>query len=244
MSCSQYVNPLSGIETARCTGHCCQAFPLPNYARLRVNPRRFLQGEQILDMLRPLPRVDARSMFTCARLQENGDCGIYETRPRMCTDFPYGRPCDVQGCTRRTTGGIVDRKLTLYFGCIRDKGHFLWRLDGRSTLRPKDVVVVFPWTIAHLDGGLLENGKVPDVYNGRVYRTQAKDMDPETKEVFGAWHAFYWWDRSLDSRAKSNSGFYVRGFQLDQHQEAFEHAKAQWSEVIERQKHPLVLAKP
>lgn len=39
--------------------------------------------------------------YTCAHLQDNGDCGTYEYRPKMCRDYPYGNPCQWAnyGCT-------------------------------------------------------------------------------------------------------------------------------------------------
>lgn len=37
--------------------------------------------------------------YTCVHLQQNGDCGIYDIRPTMCRDYPYGLPCRYPGCT-------------------------------------------------------------------------------------------------------------------------------------------------
>lgn len=37
--------------------------------------------------------------YTCVHLQPNGDCGIYDIRPAMCRDYPYGLPCRYLGCT-------------------------------------------------------------------------------------------------------------------------------------------------
>lgn len=55
------------------------------------------------------------------------------------------------------------------------------------------------------------------------------------------WIAFYWWDRSVDKRYGSNSGFYVTGFDWVDKQAAFEYACSMWPEVVSRQKVPLVL---
>lgn len=33
-------------------------------------------------------------VYTCRHLQLNGDCGIYEDRPAMCRDYPYGQVCE------------------------------------------------------------------------------------------------------------------------------------------------------
>lgn len=42
---------------------------------------------------------EAHHFYTCRHLLPNGDCGTYETRPRMCKEFPYGRECEYPGCT-------------------------------------------------------------------------------------------------------------------------------------------------
>ena len=122
----------------------------------------------------------------------------------------------------------TDEKLALYFG-YGDGGHFVRGLS-RMSLDPQRDCPGFPWTISHLDGGLLTNGKVLDKPDGRVHWTNGGNP---------LWFAFFWWDRSGDSRPASNSGFYVRGFA--DAQQAFDFAKEKWPEVITRQKHVLVL---
>lgn len=37
--------------------------------------------------------------YRCKNVLPNGDCGIYETRPGMCSGFPYGRDCQYAACT-------------------------------------------------------------------------------------------------------------------------------------------------
>jgi Fe-S-cluster containining protein len=37
--------------------------------------------------------------YDCRHLQPNGDCRIYDNRPRMCRTYPNGKPCARQGCT-------------------------------------------------------------------------------------------------------------------------------------------------
>jgi Fe-S-cluster containining protein len=39
--------------------------------------------------------------YTCKNLSPAGDCVVYESRPTMCRDYPYGNPCDHAGtgCT-------------------------------------------------------------------------------------------------------------------------------------------------
>lgn len=125
-------------------------------------------------------------------------------------------------------------KLALYFGCWEGPGHFLWNSGGRHiwTEKLKD----FPWGDGLMDGGLLHNGKIPDVPDGRVHWTAggAKSF----------WYAFYWWDRSVDGRGACNSGFYVRGFGWPETKAAFDYACEQFPHIIKRQKYPLVLQRP
>lgn len=124
-------------------------------------------------------------------------------------------------------------KLALYFGCADQSGHFLHGLPRRgSTLNPGEETDM-PWTIGHLDTGLLANGKVPDEVTGRVYWTCGG--------VKSYWYAFFWWDRSGDKRGASNSGFYVRGFERNQVEAAFAFACSKWPKIVERQKKPLYL---
>lgn len=67
----------------------------------------------LADMLLPLgTEIDGdgttRFYFTCRHLdQGSGDCKIYELRPRMCRDYPYGKACIVEGCTAPNRG-VVD----------------------------------------------------------------------------------------------------------------------------------------
>jgi len=127
-------------------------------------------------------------------------------------------------------------KRALYFGCTGpgSGGHFL-RSDGPeyATLEPKKTYPGFPWDGRHLDGLLLKNGKVRAAPDGRVYWTCGGKPD--------LWFAFYWWDRSGDSRPASNSGFYVRGFAFEEVEEAFAYACSVWPQIVDRQKHPLKL---
>lgn len=117
-----------------------------------------------------------------------------------------------------------------YFGCGREKGHYVFS-HGNLSLGRCEVPPNCPWTLGHMDGGLLKNGRVPDVPDGRVYFTVAKND----------WHAFFWWDRSVDQRGASNSGFYVQGYTFRQYRPAFEHACSIYPEVVARQRHPLLL---
>lgn len=129
---------------------------------------------------------------------------------------------------------MQEKRLALYFG-YGSGGHFLRGLR-RSSLDPQTDCPGFPWGPQHLDSGLLVNGNIPDQPDGRVWWTcgyHGSDHDDDL------WHAFYWWDRSGDSRPASNSGFYVRGFTLAERPEAFLFACNAWPEVVARQHYPL-----
>ena len=78
--------------------------------------------------------------------------------------------------------------LALYFGCIREPGHYLH--DKQSRWVQPDAVEC-PWDLGLMDGGLLNNRRVSAAPDGRVHW------------VCGGrplWHAFVWWDRSVDRR--------------------------------------------
>lgn len=93
--------------TERCTGHCCRCFPvsstLDHLRSIAANPGNASAAEaaQIADMLIPLgQREDGREMYTCRHHDaETGDCRIYDDRPRMCRDYPYGKSFEHSECT-------------------------------------------------------------------------------------------------------------------------------------------------
>lgn len=119
-----------------------------------------------------------------------------------------------------------------YFGYVSQSGgHFLRRPDMRVIYEPADVPT-FPWSIGLLDTGLLKNGKRPDVIDGKVFWTLGGRP---------LWFAFFWWDRSGDQRGNSNSGFYVRGFEIGQEAEAFAYACQTFPKIVARQRVPLAL---
>lgn len=102
------------IELARCTGHCCRGFNVPvieaygglDKFRAAWADEADSEARIIADMLTPLPKatIDDPQTYDCKHHKAaTGDCGIYATRPRMCSAFPYdGQPCEKPGCTRRT----------------------------------------------------------------------------------------------------------------------------------------------
>lgn len=129
--------------------------------------------------------------------------------------------------------GRQQGRLALFFGAD-PMGHYLHHPNGRK-LWESDRPQGFPWTDGLMDGGLLKNGKRPDVYDGKVYWTCGGTA---------FWYAFFWWDRSGDSRGASNSGFYVRGFGWPEAEAAFAYASEVFPHIVKRQKHPLILQEP
>jgi Fe-S-cluster containining protein len=115
--------------SSRCSGDCCKAFVLGNgqvnIKVLKDNIEHIKSGKKgqdkngyghiqdvkvLASMLVSLgkftkhPLTGAKysipkELFTCKHLQDNGDCGIYESRPNMCRDYPHGKPCEYPGCT-------------------------------------------------------------------------------------------------------------------------------------------------
>lgn len=131
--------------------------------------------------------------------------------------------------------GREQGKLALYFGCLDRIGHYLHLPNGQTVWNRDKRVGDIPWNDGLMDAGLLKNGKRPDRYDGKVYWTCGG---------LSFWYAFYWWDRSVDKRGASNSGFYVRGFGWPEAQEAFDYACATFPTVVARQAHSLTLQEP
>lgn len=56
--------------------------------------------EIIAPMLTHIETVDGRAYYSCNNFDtETRDCLIYETRPDMCSNYPYGRGCTQPECT-------------------------------------------------------------------------------------------------------------------------------------------------
>ncbi len=130
---------------------------------------------------------------------------------------------------------MSDEKIALYFGCWGQSGHYLWLPNERKIYRAQRDIPGFLWDEALLDTGLLKNGNHRDIVDGKVFWTLGgKNLDC-------LWHAFFWWDRSGDARANSNSGFYTYGFSHRAEVEAFAYACAQFPAIVKRQGVPLEL---
>lgn len=96
--------------TRTCPGHCCVAFYLPvPHGRAEEIRDELRDGEVIADMVVPLSLAEANErlerfgadreygpeseghVYTCRHFDdETRLCTIYEQRPEMCRDYPYG----------------------------------------------------------------------------------------------------------------------------------------------------------
>jgi Fe-S-cluster containining protein len=101
-----------------CPGHCCVAFYLPTpHDRVAEIADDMRDGEVIADMVIPLSLSQANErlerfgaereygpdseghVYTCRHFDDRTRlCTIYERRPEMCRDFPYGHEggCEYQ----------------------------------------------------------------------------------------------------------------------------------------------------
>jgi len=100
----------------RCTGHCCRDFHVGahSYDELRrayvarkLGRSDFERDDgtrmpHLADILTLFPMLIPNAEdrhYHCAHIRPDGDCAIYESRPQMCRDYPYGRRCTFAGCT-------------------------------------------------------------------------------------------------------------------------------------------------
>lgn len=87
-------------SSAVCTGECCGSFTLKRNAAEKFATvwREHRDAAVIADMvsyLRP-SEEDNHEEYTCKHFKD-GRCSIYETRPKMCRDFPYSGICGICG---------------------------------------------------------------------------------------------------------------------------------------------------
>lgn len=112
---------------ARCTGHCCEHFTMPQsperlwemYEEWHKQQRgdRLLPYDNDIHMIAPMvihlgevthDPIDGQPYlggkvkhnYTCKHFDKTTrNCGIYEHRPKMCRDYPDGYTCRYEGCT-------------------------------------------------------------------------------------------------------------------------------------------------
>ena len=102
--------PDGSLDTRpRCVGHCCRSFSLEHphavveeeFERWKRDPASATlipDIATIAEMLIPLGVFRKQELFTCRHLGVGGDCTAYETRPKMCRDFPGPKPCPYRNC--------------------------------------------------------------------------------------------------------------------------------------------------
>lgn len=97
---------LPGDEVARCTGHCCRSFIIRrSMEAIRAEAEDGdADSATMVDMVIPVRVTAGVQVYDCRHLRANGDCSIYESRPRMCRDYPGSSKCTFDGCTRLTEG--------------------------------------------------------------------------------------------------------------------------------------------
>lgn len=123
-----------------CAGACCAVFPIH---KTRGGVESDPQWDQIKPMLVPLTRRQAvrryrrlgygelkrwgknYNLYTCKNWDEQTRlCGIYETRPNMCRDYPYeGRTCE-RNCGYSLNQADCDRIAE------RKDGTWRWDVEG------------------------------------------------------------------------------------------------------------------
>lgn len=87
----------------KCGGHCCRRYALPfspdELAAAGADETSTLMDiKQIAEMSIFLEIEDGGHKYTCKNLTSDGLCGIYDDRPRMCSQYPYGRSCAFPQC--------------------------------------------------------------------------------------------------------------------------------------------------
>lgn len=107
--------------SSSCDGRCCAVFCLPHtirQLRQKAAAGALEDGAFIAAMVIPLTPNQARERaaefgtklearwehrghhFACRHWDEETRlCTVYEQRPTMCRDFPYGRGCHNEGCS-------------------------------------------------------------------------------------------------------------------------------------------------
>lgn len=104
------------MSESRCTGHCCRNFWLPfdpaglrfEAKKARIGKSRYIACEVLKVEAMAIPIRPAQNTgwrYTCKHHDPvTGDCQNYAERPRMCSDYPYGKPCSYRGCTLKQPG--------------------------------------------------------------------------------------------------------------------------------------------
>ncbi len=106
----------------RCSGHCCRGFALEksldeiweDYRLWQKDPAnsQIPDVHLIAPMLIPIKPLKGEWLYTCKHLGADGNCGIYETRPAMCREFPGpDTPCPFPICASHGKKNWVARAI-------------------------------------------------------------------------------------------------------------------------------------
>ena len=89
---------------SRCTGHCCKNFCIPLEVLTDPN-KNASDGDFIREMLilKEESEVEGKWWATCKHF-DGHDCTVYDQRPSMCREYPYGKKCTFDGCTSDELG--------------------------------------------------------------------------------------------------------------------------------------------
>lgn len=95
-----------------------------------------------------------------------------------------------------------------YHGCIGESGHFLWVSDVRYA-RSSDLPSDWPkeFGSGYMPGAALDATYCPKAPKG----TYVEPQGLAALHHVGGWTVLAAWDRTVDSRGRSNSVFVVRG---------------------------------
>lgn len=120
-------------------------------------------------------------------------------------------------------GRVKCMNTILYFGCIKDCGHYLFHPQkGKLHYKQENLI---PWG-SNIDGGIFGTSKLKNDLG--LIHTQTKD----------GWTAISFADRSVDSRYGSHSTFVVQGEVTVA--DLLAGAKEQWPQVFGRPGFPTV----
>jgi Fe-S-cluster containining protein len=101
---------------SRCTGHCCRRFYIKwDWLDYMTHPESVLGEDERLilsmivlqDWYVDEDGVLGGASFGCRNLGADGNCAIYEKRPLMCRNYPYGNECKFAGCTLSDSEKVV-----------------------------------------------------------------------------------------------------------------------------------------
>lgn len=112
-------------------------------------------------------------------------------------------------------------KKLLYFGCIRDKGHYLWEREGSYTTNYERTGIpgINPSLLKHIDG----------IFCPGNTREQGRCNECIVPPV----RIISWWDYTIDPRPGSNSNLIGYGYQTAE--QMFEDARKLFPSVMARQ---------